>query len=283
MCDWALLRGARGTALAWAEAAARAWPANARFAWVAGKLLRKLGRDRDAELWLRRARRLALWYRDEEGQARALLSLGNLYLHQGDYQRARRLHERALRIARRRRIRDVEAMALHDLFLITSHTGRFAEAKKLGRLALRRYGRGHVILPKLAHDVACFWIARGNFRRALSISRSILPQFTRPSERFVVLAGALRSAGECGEKALFEEYWSEAAAIARDGLDEVNPASWLDIGRGALGIGDLHLAADCLARAHSLAEEQGALDVIAQAADAGRHINRSRSPHDRPT
>ncbi|HVH11744.1 MAG TPA: hypothetical protein VM759_01770, partial [Longimicrobium sp.] len=73
--DWALERGHTATALAFAEAAALAWPQHPRYAWMAGRLLRRHGRLREAEQWIRRASKAAATVQDRETQTLAINSL----------------------------------------------------------------------------------------------------------------------------------------------------------------------------------------------------------------
>jgi hypothetical protein len=83
--DWALGADAHGTALLFAEAEAVVWPSNARIAWITGKLYRARLQLARAEMWLRRARRIAVWTGDSELQAQAMNSLGNLKVQKGDF------------------------------------------------------------------------------------------------------------------------------------------------------------------------------------------------------
>jgi len=98
-CEWLLARGAWQSALLYAQAAALAWPHNPRLAWAAGRMLRNYGQMREAETWLRRAARIAVWNGDVETQDLALNSLGNLFAQQGCYRQAELYLQRALRIA----------------------------------------------------------------------------------------------------------------------------------------------------------------------------------------
>jgi tetratricopeptide (TPR) repeat protein len=278
LCDWAVESGATETALAWAEAAALAWPANARLAWIAGKMFRTHGRFTEAKQWLRRAARLAVWSKDWEVQARALIALGNLCLYSGAHSRARAIHRRALRIARRHHLREQEAMALHDLFVIAVESGRFEDAEQLAPNVLASYGSGNAHLRQFAHDVAYFWMARGRFSNALPILLAILPFFERPAERLRVLATAIRAAGGAGERMTFQQLWSEASAIAE--LPEAEPmlaSSLLEMSYGASSLEDPRSARDCLRKAMSAAQAFGESDVLIKAETALARIENSEA------
>lgn len=269
LCDWAVERGATETALAWAEAAALAWPANARLAWIAGKMFRTHSRFTEAKQWLRRAARLAVWSKDWEVQARALIALGNLTVQRGSYPRARRLYSRALRIASRHHLREQRAMALHDLFVIAYETGRHDEAEEFCRRAFQAYGPEHPLLQRLAHDVAFYWAERGDFSRAATLTRHLLPGFDVPSVYLRVLATYLRSAGGSGQRAEFEAFWPKLEQILTRLESEVTLASsLLDIGYGASSLEENALAEDLFRRAFEVAERRGEADVLIRAESA---------------
>lgn len=271
LADWALANGWGETALAWAEAAALVQPANARMAWIAGRMFRQRGRLVQARHWLRRAHRLGVWTRDVQIQVRALLSLGNLHLHEGSYPSARRVHERALRQAVRHRLKDEEAMALHDLFISAFKTGKYDEADKLWLRALRSYGPGHEQIPKFAHDVAYFWLTRGHFDRALAITGALAGHFELAWERLRVLATAIRCAGACGDRERFETMWRAAQALeSRIETTYALASCHLDMGYGASSLENWDRAEEVLRRAAELGQITGEADIVMRRGGARR-------------
>ncbi|MBV9107823.1 MAG: tetratricopeptide repeat protein, partial [Gemmatimonadetes bacterium] len=213
VADWALGRGALGAALAFTEAAARAAPQQPRYAWLAGRLLRGHGKPRDGERWLRRAHRLAVAHRDWETQARSLTSLGNLFLETGRHGDARHYHGRALRIAQRFRLREQEAMAFHDLFTVAIQDGKRAEAERYARGALAAYRSNDHRIPRLAHDVAYFWMTQGHFALALGVFLAVQPYLIEPDHGLKLLANTAHAAAGAGDRALFKKFQSEAEAL----------------------------------------------------------------------
>ena len=266
VADWALGRGARRAGLAFAEAAARTAPQQPRYAWLAGRLLRGHGNARDGERWLRRAHRLAVVQRDWETQARSLTSLGNVCLETGRDPEARGYHTRALLISRRFRLREQEAMALHDLFAIAAEDGNQGEAERFARAALDAYHPTDPRVPRLAHDVAYFWMAQGFFGRALRLLQAVRPHFRYPDEELRVVANTARAAGGLGDRALFAELHAQAEALVpalqtREGL----AASLLEVSFGAVLLGEWGLAQRLAGEATKAAQERSESDVILRA------------------
>jgi tetratricopeptide (TPR) repeat protein len=251
---WAEERAAAGTALAFGQAAALAQPEDAARACAVGRLARRNGEATRAEGWLHTAIVLARRSGDHTSYARALLGLGNLAVQGGNLPRAQVLHRRALQTARRHRLRSVEAQALHDLFVTAAETGSDDEAREAAAGALRAYGSDHPRLPVLAADVACFWVARGQFERALPVLRAAAPRVADAAERTVVLANAARAAAGAGDGAAYAELAAEVRERVAEGL--AGPAAsqaWLNLARGALSLGRMDLARDAAERAVSLA------------------------------
>jgi tetratricopeptide (TPR) repeat protein len=115
---WAEARGAWGTALTYAQAAALAAPTDAAAAYEVGRLALAWGRDARAETWLRRtvgvARRARAW----EPYTRAYVDLGAVLERRGAHAEARRQLVRAYRAARRYGLLPLRAAALHGLMRV---------------------------------------------------------------------------------------------------------------------------------------------------------------------
>jgi len=288
-CDelsrWAEEKPAPGTALAFAQAAALAQPGDAARACAVGRLARRNGEAVRAEGWLHLAVVLARGSGDWSSYARAFLGLGNLAVQRGNLPRARRLHRQALKAARRHRLRTVEAQALHDLFVTAAETGSDEEAREAAAGALRAYGRTHPRLAVLAADVACFWVARGSFRRALPVLWAAAARLEDPAERVVVLANAARAAGGAGDR---EGYERAAAAVRRllaSGQVEAAAAqAWLNLSRGAGSLGDAATSAGAARQAAALAAERGQAKIGASAeallAAARRGLSPAAAPYE---
>jgi tetratricopeptide (TPR) repeat protein len=273
---WAEERGAPATALAYMQAAALAEPGDAALAYAVGRLARQHGEPVRAEGWLHKAVVLARQSGDWSSYAMAFAALGNLAVQRGNLPAARRMHTRALRAAQRHRLRQVQAMALHDLFVTAMELGDGHAATEYAGAALRAYGDGHPRVPALAHDVACFWTAAGEFARALPVFRAALPHIPGRAERAVVLANVARAAAGTGDRRSFEDAAAEAASLVEQPDAERGAAQvWLNLARGAASLGDAPLAAMAAETAARAAARRGeakilaSAEAIAQAARAG--------------
>lgn len=239
--EWLLEIGADETHLLFGEAAALAWPNHARYAWIAGKLFRRSGKLREAEAWLKRALRVAVWNLDSETQNLALNSLGNIYAQQGRYKEGMRYLTQAHRHALRERLSERQAAVVHDLFLLYSWLGEHSRAEALAAQALVLYGPDHEMLPKLAHDLAHLWNNQGKFSLALPVLRQLEPHFSAPEDRLRVLASEARAAGACLDHEVFDEAFEEAFRIVQKGgrdVEPVLPTTLVELGWGAASIGD---------------------------------------------
>jgi tetratricopeptide (TPR) repeat protein len=277
VAEWALAAGAEGTALLFAEAAALAWPTSARHAWIAGRMYRGRARHREAEAWLRRSARVAVWSNDHEAQNVALNSLGNLYAQQGSFPLAIRHLKQAQTLARRHRLREREAAVSHDLLAVSIWTGNHAQAEGYAARAFQLYGPRHPSLPRLAHDVAHLWNSQGRFALALPVLKALLAHFHAPGDRLRVLASTARAAGAQHEREVFEQAWAQAWTIVQRHGQEVAPlfpATLADLGCGAASAETWDRARHAFTRALHAARERGEHDVEMQAESALEMIER---------
>lgn len=264
--DWALEKGMRETAMAFAELAAIAWPGHCRYAWIAGKVYRSFGRIREAEFWLLRANRLAVWYKDWELQAMSLNSLGNLYQMQGSFDVANELLIKTLRIASRYKLADRKGRVLHDLFVIAAERSDVDRAEKYATSAYEAYGPEHENVLKLAHDVAQFWLEQGYFSRALQVFRALLPYFDQPTDRLRMLASTARAVGACKEMELFEHLWMEAWSLISSLQDSpVLAAALTELGLGASSLSQWDHAAQALSQAIETSRARNQADITIRA------------------
>jgi tetratricopeptide (TPR) repeat protein len=266
--DWALGARAERTALLFAEAAALAWPGNARYAWLAGKLARNQSRGREAELWLRRAARVAAWAGDWETQDLALNTLGNLHAHQGANDRALRYLTRALTLAQRRGMKERAGAASHDLFVVLMSKGDFRRAEAYALRAYTLYGEDHPHIRRLAYDIAHLWSEQGRFADALPVLTAISPLFPEADLQLRVQAATARAAGAEGMASEFDAAWARSWALVRGHEADVRsalPSTLVDLGRGAVSLGEWKRATEALEFALESAEEQGVDDAATEA------------------
>jgi tetratricopeptide (TPR) repeat protein len=277
VADWALGHRAVAAALAFAEAAALASPTQARYAWLAGRLLRTHGEGRQAERWLRRAYRVAVSQKDGETQARSLTALGNLALRRGSYPAARAFHTRALRISRRWRLREQEGMANHDLFTLSLRENNRPDAERFARGALDAYRAAPDRIPRLAHDVAYWWMEHGYYARALRTFEAVRSH-TPGEDHLRVLANIARSHAGLGDHQRYTVCVANLRALI-EGLEpnQIPASALLELVNGAVALEDWVLAEQLIQQTCDVARVRGeADDLLAAEALAGAVARRNR-------
>jgi tetratricopeptide (TPR) repeat protein len=265
--DWAL-DGDRSiaTALAFAEAAALSWPLNPRNALAAGRLFRRNGRAREGETWLNRSRRLAAHQSDPECLALSTSSLGMLYWEQGNLRQAQRFLLRAQRVARRNGLRTLEGEVLHNLLVVAIDRGELDAAEAFAQAAFDRYAPSHPKLPALAYDTAYLWLSRGHTRRALRVFQALLPHFSESCARVQVLCATCKAAGITGARDVFASCAAKVSEIRSQARrDNTRAAALVDLGVGALALGENQLAESALTEALELARERGLSETLVKA------------------
>lgn len=254
---WADARGTLATALAFAQAAAFACPGNAASGLRVGQLARRRAEYARAETWFRRTIGLARQARDWNSYAEAFNALGNLYMQRGNLPVARQLQIRAYRAAKRHSLRHVLAASLHDMFVIAVKSGQTADAEALARNAFEAYDPENPRVVPFAHDVAYFWMSRGQFAPALSVFQALLPQLPSETERFFAVASIARAAGGAGDSAAFEAARAEIWRLVRTTRTPERAAEvLLDLARGAASLGRWSEAEEAARSAEEIATER---------------------------
>ncbi|HET7233775.1 MAG TPA: hypothetical protein VFJ16_27440 [Longimicrobium sp.] len=281
--EWALQRQAVETSLEFNRLAALVWPSNARLAYVAGRRYGGVSRFKEADIWLRRAARIARWYADWEAYADALTSIGMLAYRQGSIPRARTFLDRALRVARRRGLRRLEGEILHDRFTVAFTSREKTDAEALARGAYERYLPAHERLPALAYDVAYYWLTRGYAGRALRVLRLLRPHFPHPEAQFQVLCAAVRAAGAVGDRPAFGALWLDANGLMERARN--SPAfsiALIDLGYGAAHVGEWANAEAVFIRAETVARAKGQAEDSVRAEMALQAVRRRENPDTLP-
>jgi len=203
--DWALAVGAVETALAYARSAA-ALSGNARYAWIAGKLLRENGRVLQSEEWFHAAHRLAMRTHDWDVRAWSLLSLGHMLLTVGRYAAGREYFERALIVVERFKLEDRRLEAHHHLFDAALAMQDYTRVAKHGRVVADGYGLDHPRFPYFTHDLAVYWMERGDYERSRDCLSSLLDRYfhENAAERLLLTASTMRAAAGCGDHRAFD-------------------------------------------------------------------------------
>lgn len=237
--QWSDDEGLLATALAFAQAAATVTPGDAGAAFAVGKLARRRAEYARAETWFRRTIALARQIGDWATYSQAFNGLGNLYMQRGNLPGARRFLMRAVRAAQRNSLHSIEGAALHDWFVVAMTADRTEEAQQLARKAFDAYGDQHPGLPRLAHDVAYWWITQGYYARALPVVRSSLAHFTQPFDRLSGWGSIARATGGLGDRNAFREAWDACYDLLQGGTatDERAAEALLDMSMGAAHLG----------------------------------------------
>jgi len=236
--QWADDEGMLTTALAFAQAAATVTPGDPSAAFAVGKLARRRAEYARAETWFRRTIALARQIGDWATYSQAFLGLGSMYQQRGNLPAARRFLIRSLRAAQRNSLHSIEGMALHDLFAVAVEADRSEEAQQYARAAYEAYGPHHPAVPRLAQDVAYWWITRGSYAEALPVLESVLPHFTHPGDRMTVLGSMARASGGLGQRERFREAWDAAHdLLGNTATDDRAAQGLLDMAHGAASLG----------------------------------------------
>ncbi|MEX1257680.1 MAG: hypothetical protein WEG36_08685 [Gemmatimonadota bacterium] len=259
---WAEGMGARRTQLEFQQAAALSCPANPWFALAVGNGSRDLAQYSRAEAWYFRAVGLARQGSDWEAYVKAYLNNGIMMFRRGALPAARRSYLKALRRSRRQGLREGEAKALHDLFVLEARGTNWNRAHSWAQLALEAHGPGHAQLPRLAHDIAYFWLEQGVCAHALCVFMETLGQ-VNAGERPTVLGSLARAAA--GNRDLAAYRWARQELLRYEpgpGMAE----AWVDMARAALALShrDEALEAAHLAETVARSRREGQMRFLAE-------------------
>ena len=275
---WAEGRGALGTAMEFAQAAALVLPRDAAPALAAGALAMRWRRLARAETWLRRAIGLARQGKQWEPYAQAYVELGALYVRRGQPEPAERFYLKGWRAARRFGLPAVRGAAQHGLLVQAMEAGDLEEAERYARGALKAYGRGHPRLPELRHDVAFLHVQQEHYERAITLLQRLLPSRVEPVERAFTLAILARAAAGYGDTLLYQQSWMDAWVI----VTRHSPAmgehgrALLELARSSALAGDWNHVEQAVRAASEILSRQSdislvaSLDALAASARSGR-------------
>ena len=279
---WASDAGLPRTALAFAQRAAMSMPDEAGPAYLVGLVSRRVADYRRAEVWFRRALAIARHAHDWRVYSLAHAGLGQMHMQRGDAPRARARLLRALRAARRHGIWSVRSIALHDLFCIAATGPDPRLAEQYARAAFRSYGRRHPRLPVLAHDIARFWMSRGNHSLAVVIFQAVLPHLTRPQEHLLGLSNLGQAAGGAGDADLFTQVWNDVWTMIDERDDtELVAEALINLAYGAQSLGQvvrMDMAASYALTVATRRNEAREALVAEQLLQITRHMGQSSDP-----
>jgi tetratricopeptide (TPR) repeat protein len=240
--------------------------------------MRRHGRLREAEQWIRRAAKAAATTGDREMQTLAQNSLGNVLHDQGKNPQSLRTLRDALRLARRHRLRSLEGEILHDMFVVMTWSGQADSADEYAQGAFEIYREGHPRLAALAHDVASLWILRGYHAQAFTVLKQ-LPYFIElPDERIRVWGALARAAGGCGETETFRGAADEIWGLLDDPEALLRGASaLLELAMGARSIEAWDEAEQAVGRSIEIAARTGESDIERRAQEVLTAISDRRN------
>ncbi|TVR64021.1 MAG: hypothetical protein EA422_07735 [Gemmatimonadales bacterium] len=284
LAGWAEGADAPLTSLEFLQAAALACPANAHFALAVGRATRDLAQYSRSESWLQRSVGLARQAGDWETYIRAYLGHGKMMLRRGVLPAARRSYVKALRRSVRQGLQELEAMTLQDLFILEDKAGNVTRAVTYATRAVATFPTRHRNLPHLAHDIAVFWMQRGDVEHAFPVLRETVD---RVQERYrgIAIGSLARAGGHLGDEAAFDwavgelERWWDGPGIAD---------AWAEVARGAVAMARFDDARDFAQRAETMARHRGEslvrfeAEALIQSIQAEQAALESRSS-DRPS
>jgi tetratricopeptide (TPR) repeat protein len=255
-------KGHAGVALAFGMATATAAPASAAHAYDVASLLRRRSDYSWADAWYRRTGDLARRAGDWKHYGLAFIGMGHIAAERGEWDSAERHFRRALYSSRRHGVWQVQGMALHNLFSVAVTHDDFQKASRLARETFNAYGPNHPRMSALAHDVAFFWMMRGQFARALPIFEALLPQFSEPTDRLLALSNVVRAAGGAGDAGAFEKAWTVAFSLATELTNTLAEnalvlEAWVNVAYGAASFGEVQRGVAAATHARELAVRRG--------------------------
>jgi tetratricopeptide (TPR) repeat protein len=230
---WAADRGAKRTAIMFAQAASAVSPRLASAALEAGRVAADFGRVPVAETWLRRTIGLGRRARDWESYSEALIVLSRLFWQSPTPENAGRARGAAVvasRVARRHGLRMSGARAHHQLSILALAAGNPSKAEEHARRAHNLYSRQHVEAPAMLHLVAESILAQGRRERtpeAIDLLQRALPHRRSSRDTFGTLLILIRAGGIVGDKRVLESAWFDALTIIERLGDGEDAAKYL--------------------------------------------------------
>lgn len=270
---WADGRGAGGTALWFAQAAALMDPSSAERAVEVGQLALAQGRLLQAETWLRRtigmARRSGEWH----AYARAFVHLAEILARRGDTARARRACLRAVRASRRHAVPEVYRIARIALMRIAMQEGAYATALSLAESIRRGWNPAHPGYPSFALDYAGLKLRAGEPGAAASTLKALILRPLEPLQRLRTASLLARAAATVHDVPTMLAAWDETERLLRGRPDDVSTAAaLLDLAHAADSSGYHSKAVELASRAYEIALDR----ADAALADAARILKQLR-------
>jgi tetratricopeptide (TPR) repeat protein len=252
--EWARGAGYPITATVFAEAGATVAPDDPHAAFLAGRANRLTQQFWRAEVFYRRAIRLAYRELNWDVYIRSLLGLGKLMSESGRADVAEEFYSTAASVAETEGLKWLAAQTYHDMLVLHFDSGDLDRALDYARRALRTYPAHNERLPIFVHDVAFVLIAGCHFDDAFPILRAVFKAPLDPQEQVLVAGTMARAAGSLRlEEDLAE---AEARLLAHAPHHTYHAAfSMLNLAHGMRAIGDWRRAEQYAARALVLADE----------------------------
>ncbi|HEX7242436.1 MAG TPA: hypothetical protein VF263_19260 [Longimicrobiaceae bacterium] len=221
---WAEARGKHGTAIQFAEVAAKLEPKSSPRSYAAGRLCRMAADYERGVIWFRRAGRLARRAKpcSQVDRAIAHLGWGHLEHDQGNLGLAERHFLIGRTAALRNGPKSVAAAAHHDLFCVCVDARRFEEAEEYAEQAIGLYPDKDARVPYLACDIGVLWQYQSYFSSTIYLFAKALPWIAASRDRSHILALFARSAAAVQDRVRFERAATKALEVVPGGHDRAD-------------------------------------------------------------
>ncbi len=258
---WAEERGMRGTALQFAEAAAKLEPKSSSRSFSAGRLCRRAADYERSVIWFRRAERLAKRASPPSNIdfANAHLGWGVLEQNRGKATLAEKHYCRAGRAALRSGRRSLAAASHHNLLMLYIDVDKLSKAAEHAEHAIDLYPVKHPRIPFLAFDIGHLWLRFGHFSSSMYLFTNALPWIE--GDPMNGLAYLARAAAAVRDKVRYERLVGRLLQMTTP-EDSRTPATLYHLAEGARSFEQWERAEELALRATEYARARGDQSIL---------------------
>jgi hypothetical protein len=153
-------------------------------------------------------------------------------------------------------------MAFHDLFALALRENNRAEAERCARGALEAYRAVPERIPRLAHDVAYWWMEHGYYSHAMRVFTAVRPHLSG-EDQLRVIANLARTHAGLGDNDQYQVFVREARSAVRTQQPQEFPAfALLEMAYGAVALEQWPQAMELISETIETARGRGESDVL---------------------